>query len=114
MTKDISVGAVGVNDLGQVFAGNLNKGSIILNKPSYLIILNPAKLKRYEYFITIDRPEYLNGFIQVKGVYSEASEEESIKNYAEILTSSPKENFQEMLFPNHRVTSIKSLVFKQK
>lgn len=90
-----------------------SKQAPTLKKPPYLVTLTPTteKSKSLQKFISLDKPESLNGFIQVKGIYCDHSEEEIIKNFAEILASSPKELILEMLFPLHRIISIRSLVF---
>lgn len=83
-------------------------------KPIYLITLedqSTSKKTTYQKFIAIDKPDSQNGFIMVKGVFSENSDEEIIKTFSEILTSSPKESILDMWFPWHRIVSIRSLVF---
>jgi hypothetical protein len=82
-----------------------------LAKPSYLITLSD---KTNKYFITTDRPEQLNGFIQAKGVFTDSKEEVIIKNYSAILTNASKEFILEMMFPWHKICSIRSLIFKAK
>lgn len=81
-------------------------------KPSHLIILE--KNKGIEKFITLDKPEFLDNWVHVKGFFSMSSEEEIILNYREMLTSAKAEVIVEMFFPLHRVNSIRSLVFKAK
>ena len=77
-----------------------------------MVALAPVeKSKGLQKFISLDKPELLNGFIQVKGIYCDHSEDEIIKNFTEILATSPKELILEMLFPLHRINSIRSLVF---
>jgi hypothetical protein len=83
----------------------------ISKKPCYLVTLEGAKASKQIRFITIDRPDLLTNFIQVKGVYSELSEEEILSQFADILSSTPKETIVDMMFPSHRVLSIRSLVF---
>jgi hypothetical protein len=85
-------------------------------KPAYLVILesnaiSQTKSKTLVRFISLDKPESINGFIQVKGIYSDSTEEEIISNYSEILTSLKRELICEMMFPWHKVCSIRSLVF---
>ena len=85
-----------------------------LKKPPYLITLDNGvigKVRSIQRFISLDKPESLNGFIQVKGIYSDLEEDEIIKNFTDILTSCPKESILEMMFPLHRIYSIRSLVF---
>lgn len=80
-------------------------------KPSYLITLDSKPVKR---FITADKPEIQNGFVQVKGMYSEEEENVIIQKYSELLTDAPKELILEMMFPLQKITSIRSLVFRAK
>lgn len=114
MSKDIAVGAVGVVDGGMILAGALNKNVSISNKPAYLVTLIKDNPKSKTKFITLDKPELLNGFIQVRGIFTNSSEEEIIKNFSSILTSTDKELFSEVWFPWHKVSSVRSLVFRQK
>jgi|SRR6185436_2090932 len=85
-------------------------------KPSYLIILedNNTKSKVVKKFITLDKPELLQGFVQAKGFFSEAPEEEIIKNFSELLTSTSKDLILEVLIPWHKISYMRSLIFKQK
>ena len=95
--------AIGVATLPAV--GALSK------KPAHLITLEGKPAKR---FISMDKPELLNGFIQVKGIYSEEKEEDIAQKFADLLTNSPKELILEVMFPWHKITSIRSLVFRAK
>ena len=65
----------------------------------------------YQKFITIDKPDSQNGFITAKGFFTECTEDEIIKTFLELLTSTPKELILDMWFPWHRVVSIRSLIF---
>lgn len=100
--KDFAIGVAGMPAVGV-----LNK------KPSYLISLDTVKgkSKLVTLFITTDMPNLLNAFVQAKGIYSDLEEEEISKRFHEILSSSPKENFVDIMFPSHRILSIRSLVF---
>lgn len=85
-----------------------------LKKPPFLITLDDGvtgKTRNFQRFISLDKPESINGFIQVKGIYCDKDEDEIIKTFADILTSTPKELILEMMFPLHRIYSIRSLVF---
>lgn len=88
-------------------------GPPTLKKPPYLVTLekNNGKTVIVERFISLDKPQSENGFISVKGIFSIKSEEEIIKSFNDILTENPKELILEMMFPLHRVSSIRSLVF---
>jgi hypothetical protein len=86
-----------------------------LKKPPYLITLDGGgavgKTRSFQRFISLDKPESINGFIQVKGIFCDKEEDEIIKTFTDILTNSPKELTLEMMFPLHRIHSIRSLVF---
>lgn len=101
---DIAIGPVG-----------LPTGAPVSKKPPYLIYFeesNPKKISKK--FITLDKPESLPGFVQVKGFFTDLPEDEVIKNYLEVLTSVSKDLILEVLIPWHRISYIRSLVFKQK
>lgn len=113
MSKDIAVGAVGVNKEGLVAAGTLQLGAPISKKPCYLITLQDAAKNNMVLtrFIALDKPDQSEGFIQVKGIFLEIAEEEIINNFYDVLTSIKKELILEMWFPWHRIHSVRSLVF---
>lgn len=85
-----------------------------LKKPPFLIVLDDGvsgKTRNFQRFISLDKPESINGFIQVKGIFCDKDEDEIIKTFGDILTNTPKELHLEMMFPLHRIYSIRSLVF---
>lgn len=85
-----------------------------LKKPPFLITLDDGstgKTRNFQRFISLDKPESINGFIQVKGIFCDKDDDEIIKTFADILTNTPKELTLEMMFPLHRIYSIRSLVF---
>jgi len=85
-----------------------------LKKPPFLITLDDGvtgKTRNFQRFISLDKPESVNGFVQVKGIFSDKDEDEIIKSFSDILTGTPKESILEMMFPLHRIYSIRSLVF---
>lgn len=111
MPSDIAIGAnINTPMGGQAI---LPSGAPVKRIPTYLITLERTngKSQIIERFISIDKPLAENGFIQVKGVFTERSEDEVIKSFNDILTNSPKELILEMMFPLHRIISIRSLVF---
>lgn len=85
-------------------------------KPSYLIFLEDSnnRVKVIKKFITLDKPELLQGFVQVKGFFSDFPEEEIIKNFTDLLTSTQKDLILEVMIPWHKISYMRSLVFKQK
>ena len=105
MSNDIAIGSIS----GLPVVGTISK------KPSYLIVLEEAAPKKLtKKFITLDKPEFQPGFVQVKGIFSDLSEDEITKSFTETLTSAPKDLFLEVLIPWHKISYIRSLVFKQK
>ena len=88
-------------------------GASVSKKPNYLITLedNTGKSRVLTRFITLDKPDFSEGFAQAKGIFSEKSEDEIINNISDILTSIKKELILEVMFPHHRIHSIRSLVF---
>jgi hypothetical protein len=105
-------------DIAVSVSNRIPAGSPIMNKPSYLITLenNVGKTKGVKFFITLDKPELLNGFVQAKGLFADDSlpESEIITKYSEILTTADKALFLELLLPWHKICSIRSLIFKAK
>lgn len=104
MSNDIAIGITNVP---------MGSGVPVKRAPAHLITLekNNGKVFLVERFISLDRPEALNGFINVKGFFSDSSEGEIIKSFSDLLTSYPKELLLEMMFPLHRVISIRNLIF---
>ena len=102
MSKDFVIGVTGTPTVSNV-----------LKKPSYLITLEApkGKSKIISYFITIDKPDLQVNFIQAKGFYSELDEDDIVNRFADIVRDTAKENIMEMMFPTHRIFSIRSLVF---
>lgn len=102
--KDFAIGVTSV----------LPNAGALAKKPPHLIYLTDSKGKATEKFLSLDKPEFLNGFIQVKGIYTNIDDDEINKNFFDILTNSSKELIYEMIFPWHRISGIKNLVFKAK
>ena len=104
------------NDIAVEITSRVPVGGITYSKPSYLITIEDSfgKTKIVKYFITLDKPDILDGFVQVKGIYSELAEEEIVEKFATILTSAKKELFLELMIPLHRISCIRNLVFKAK
>jgi hypothetical protein len=113
--KDFSVGAVGSQlpgvPSGAIYAGGVAMGSTISKKPCYLITLDVAGKSKGSFFITLDKPEILNGFVQVKGFYSDESESDIVANFGELVRIAPKEKIVEVYLPWHRIHNMRSLVF---
>lgn len=105
MSNDIAINVTGLpNMVSKAF------------KPTYLVVLEDgsSKSKTIKKFISLDKPELLQGFIQVKGIFCDSTEEEIIKNFSDILTSTSKDLILEVLIPWHKISYMRSLIFKQK
>jgi hypothetical protein len=100
--KDFMVSSVGIPSV-----------STISKKPCYLIVLSDSagKATTVSRFISLDKPDLLNGFIQVKGIYVSAGDDVIVKTFVDLVASSPKETIVDVMFPWHRIHSIRSLVF---
>jgi hypothetical protein len=102
MSSDIGLGIVGIPNVGGVS-----------KKPPHLVELVEGKIKSY--FLSLDKPEILLGFIQVKGCFLSATEiEKALTDISTFVTQIPKENIFDMMLPTHRVLTIKNLLFKAK
>jgi hypothetical protein len=115
--KDFAVGAVGSQlpgvPSGAIYAGGVAAGSPIRQKPCYLVVLDGVGKVKMSYFVSIDKPDFINGFIQVKGFYVEGDHPESevIAGAMDLVKTTPKENIMEVHLPWHRIHNIRSLVF---
>lgn len=96
--KDFLVGTVGIPTVGH-----------INRKPCYLVTLTSGKSTVS--FLSLDKPLSENGLLQVKGFYTDLAAEQLVKTFIEVVSSTPKENILDMMFPLHRVFDIRSLVF---
>lgn len=87
-----------------------------VNKPVYLIVLTSSTKigSKPEYFLTKEKIEHINGFIQTKGFFVNEPLEKIIENYSAMLTNVAKELILEVSIPQHRIIIIRSLVFKAK
>jgi hypothetical protein len=105
------------SDMAISSVGIPNYSNVVM-KPPFLIALEETvgKSKALRYFLTIDRPDVGNEYIQAKGMFidSTVSEEEIIKNYSQLLTDAKKELILEMWFPWRRIFYVRNLVFKSK
>ena len=107
MPVDIAVGP---------YSGPVPGGSSVARKPAYLLTLEDRSGKTVvtQRFISTEKPDLLQGFVQVKGVFTDIPEDEITSKFHDILTNSSKELFVEVMFPWHRVCSIRNLVFRAK
>lgn len=102
--KDLSVGVVSIPQQGA-----------LSKKPSYLISLE-VKKGASQFFLTTDRPEMLQGFVSVRGLFLDPLIEGSDvrQNYTTLLNDATKESMVEIMFPWHKIVSMQSLVFRAK
>ncbi len=112
MSKDIGISPVGASISGAVFAGGTNNVQLS-KKPAHLIYLD-FKSKNQRYFITLDRPDFIQGFVLVKGFFCDAPETVILETFTDLLTSVKKDLICEMMFPIHKIFFIRSLVFNAK
>lgn len=102
MSTDIGLGIVGIPNVGA-----------ITKKPLHLIVL--VKGKQEEHFLSLDKPELLTGFIQVKGFFCDAvKESDGTVDFNTLTASTPIDKIVELMLPTHRVVSVKNLAFKAK
>lgn len=87
----------------------INLGSV---KTIFLIVVEQNKKNKL--FLTIDRPDLQNSFVQAKGFFVDFSEEEASSNYNNILTNTSKDVIVEVILPWHKISIIKNLIFKAK
>jgi hypothetical protein len=101
------------NEISVPITAFTNNGTPLKRVPYNLITLERKQGQKQviEHFISFDKPLSENGFIQAKGIYCDQLEEEIIKNYGDIIATTPKENVVEMMFPYHRIVSVRSLIF---
>jgi hypothetical protein len=117
--KDFAIGAVGSGQQGvpsgAVYAGGQPAGSVISKKPCYLVTLDGVTKTGKTVvarFIAVDKPDFNNAaFAQVKGFYTDSSEEEIVVGFLDIIRETPKDQIMEVMFPTHKIHSIRSLVF---
>jgi hypothetical protein len=91
-----------------------NSAAPRINKPVYLITLvdGSGKTAAVTHFIATDKPELSMSFVSVRGIFTDEPDEDFIiKSFSEIVGKAPKETLVEMIFPVHRIRSIRSLVF---
>lgn len=105
MSSDIAISPVALNN---------RLGTTV--KISYLVYLDIFENKKgnVKKFITIDKPDTSDSFVQMKGIFTEAPDEDIFSSYQSILTSSKKEDIIEIMVPWNRIHLLKSLVFKAK
>lgn len=92
--------------------GLVPNGSLISQKPSYLIKIYSDNKKSRKLFVTIDQPKIESSYVQCKGFYYNGDEEVLYSTYAEIVSSQNKALNIEVWIPWHSIEIIRSLVFR--
>lgn len=92
-------------------------GPPVKSIPSYLVKLLPditagTKTKSYRMFLAVEQPQFNADFIHTKGLFSEASEDDIITGYKEMVAAATAAQIIEMWIPWHTIHSVRSLVFK--
>jgi hypothetical protein len=111
--SDLGIGVVGggAEVAGAYLAKSINNIAAVSKKPNHLIYIDNGKSKP-TLFITLDRPDLLNGFVSAKGFYTTVDEKKVISGYVDLLTNVDKDLLCEELMPWHRILKMRSLVFK--
>lgn len=93
-------------------SGDYSAGRIIgKTTPTYLVSLEDGK--KTKYFIATKYDENGN-YAKCVGFYSNIAEDNIISSYEEIVKTTEKTSFTEMLFPWSRIVSVRSLVYRHK
>lgn len=108
-----------MTDKDIVIASTLNipVGGMIASKPAYLVSIEPeGKNKNAELFLSVEMPDVQSSFIRAKGFFLDAKEYETsaiVAGYKTIIASQAAESFVEVWLPWHRISCMRSLVFKK-
>ncbi len=62
-------------------------------------------------FITTNKMDLSNGYVAAKGLFTDASDEEISSKYMQMTEEVEKEKIVDILFPNHRILYIQSLIY---
>ena len=81
-------------------------------KPQHLIFTSMGKGR--DRFLTLDQPEFLPGFIKVKGIFTKKNETEIEENFSSMLKDSPKKDIVEILIPADKILYMRNLIFAAK
>lgn len=96
-----------MSDIALIPAGsNMPVAGALNKKPLFLVTLTNGKLMQQ--FISIDRPLTEMNYIQTKGIFVQLPEEEIVSRSAELMNAN-KDSILEMIFPMHRVYSIRNI-----
>lgn len=100
MSEDVVVGIT-----------NLIPPTSFAKKPPHLIILGDITGKRPVLFISLDKPDFINGMTTVKGIFTDEKTEDVLKDYSKIIAGTLQKLLVEVMIPQHRVQLIQNLVF---
>lgn len=91
---------------------NVPNGTVMAQKPAYLVKFLQEGKKVCKLFLAVEQPNFQTSFVQVKGFFYTGDEASVYKTYNEIVVSEDKANYVEMWLPWHVLESVRSLVFK--
>lgn len=93
----------------------LQEKTLTKTVPVYAVELTGSGSKGTKIFFIASKLEVdATTFVKCIGTYFTGTEEALSKNYNEILSAPDKSGFIEVMFPWHRVLSIKNLIFRHK
>lgn len=87
-------------------------GSVIIQKPSYLIKIFSDNKKSKKMFVAIEQPKIETSYVQCKGFYYDGDEDSLYSKYNDIIANHSKSLQLEVWFPWHSIELIRSLVFR--
>jgi hypothetical protein len=102
MSEDV---VVGITNL-------IHPTSSFAKKPPHLIVLDGGK--KPSLFISLDKPDFINGMTTVKGIFTDEKTEDVLKDYSKILAGTLQKLLVEVMIPQHRVQLIQNLVYAAK
>lgn len=93
------------------------QGSTVIQKPIYLLTLKTEDTKgkpTKEFFLALDKPDIETAYVSCKGFYVEGTEDVISVNFIDLVSKTDKAKYSHIMFPWHRVSSIKNLGYKSK
>lgn len=90
--------------------------SNMVRKVSYLIVLEKGKDSRLPepHFISLDKLDINNHTVSARGVFTDKLVADIALQYNQILNETDKSQIVEVIFPLHKVSYMKNLVFNAK
>lgn len=94
---------------------NIPTGPPVKVAPSYLVKISGtegAKNKTAKLFLAIEQPQFNTDFIHTKGFFTDATEDDIVTGYREMVAAATQAQIIEMWIPWHTIQFVRSLVFK--